>query len=69
MRSESIPTTGYLRISQVLHFLPVGKSTWWAGVRSGRYPKPVKIGERCTAWRAEDITALIQRIAATKDAA
>jgi predicted DNA-binding transcriptional regulator AlpA len=39
--------------------IPVCKSTWWAGVKSGRYPKPVKLGERCTAWRVEDIRALI----------
>ena len=39
--------------------IPVSKSTWWAGVKSGRYPKPVKLGERITAWRAEDIQALI----------
>ena len=22
--------------------LPIKKSTWWAGVKSGRFPKPVK---------------------------
>jgi prophage regulatory protein len=40
--------------------IPVSKSTWWAGVRSGRYPKPVKLGPRITAWRIEDIRALIR---------
>lgn len=39
--------------------IPVSKSTWWAGVKSGKYPQPVKLGERITAWRAEDIQALI----------
>ena len=39
--------------------IPVSKSTWWAGVKSGRYPQPVKLGPRITAWRAEDIEALI----------
>lgn len=43
---------------------PVGKSSWWAGVKDGRYPKPVKLGPRTTAWRVEDIRALIERIAA-----
>ncbi len=38
--------------------IPVSKSTWWAGVRSGRYPAPVKLGPRITAWRKEDIDAL-----------
>ena len=40
--------------------IPVGKSTWWDGVKSGRYPKPVKLGPRITAWRVEDIRALIE---------
>ena len=39
--------------------IPVSKSTWWAGVKSGRYPQPVKLGPRITAWRADDIEALI----------
>lgn len=41
--------------------IPARKSTWWAGIKSGRFPKPVKIGERITAWRVEDIRALIER--------
>jgi hypothetical protein len=39
--------------------IPVRKSCWWNGVRSGRFPKPVKLG-RCTMWRVEDIKALIE---------
>jgi len=33
-----------------------------AGCRSGRFPKPVKLGPRTTAWRAEDIAALVERL-------
>jgi len=41
--------------------IPVKKSCWWAGVASGRFPKPVKIGNgRGTFWRVEDIRALIE---------
>lgn len=54
-----LPETGFLRLSGVLALIPVSKSTWWAGVKSGRFPKPVKLGKRITAWRAEDIRALI----------
>lgn len=54
-----IPETGFIRLSTILKFIPVGKSTWWAGVKSGRFPKPVKLGVRTTAWRAEDIANLI----------
>lgn len=57
--STTLPTTGFLRLPQVLAIVPVSKSAWWKGCRSGRYPKPVKLGPRTTAWRAEDIAALI----------
>jgi predicted DNA-binding transcriptional regulator AlpA len=60
---HALPETGFLRLPQVLSLIPVSKSTWWAGVKSGRYPKPVKLGERITAWRAEDISALIVALA------
>jgi prophage regulatory protein len=56
--------TGYVRLADILAPagpLPIGKSTWWAGVRDGRYPKPIKLGPRITAWRVEDIRALMDR--------
>jgi predicted DNA-binding transcriptional regulator AlpA len=59
-----LPTIGFLRLGSVLAPLgpiPVSKSTWWAGVKSGRFPKPVKLGPRITAWRVEDIRALIEQ--------
>jgi predicted DNA-binding transcriptional regulator AlpA len=40
--------------------IPVSKSTWWQGVKTGRFPAPVKFGPRITVWRAEDIRALIE---------
>lgn len=61
---HELPDTGFLRLPQVLMLVPVSKSSWWAGVREGRYPAAVKIGERCTAWRAEDIRDLIARLGA-----
>lgn len=68
MRNTSLPETGFLRLPEVLKLYPVSRSTWWAGVRAGRFPQPVKIGERCTAWRAEDIRALIESAASAKAA-
>lgn len=59
---NALPETGFLRLSSILAPagpIPVSKSTWWAGVRSGRYPKPVKLGPRITVWRVEDIRTLI----------
>ena len=56
----SLPETGFLRLPAILQIFPIGKSTWWQGVKDGRFPKPVKLGERTTAWRVEDIKALIE---------
>ena len=42
--------------------IPISKSSWWAGVKTGKYPKPIKLGPRTTAWRAKDIQALVERI-------
>jgi prophage regulatory protein len=53
---------GLLRIKQVLQFVPVSKSSWWNGVKSGKFPQPVKLGERTTCWRASDIQALIDGV-------
>ncbi len=55
-----LPEEGFVRLPTVLHHVPVGKSTWWEGVKSGRFPKPVKLGPRITAWRVEDIRTLIR---------
>lgn len=68
MYRNALPETGFLRLPEVLKLYPVSRSTWWAGVRAGRFPQPVKIGERCTAWRAEDIRALIESAASAKAA-
>ena len=71
-----LPETGYLRLPQIVGkpatdtapaipaIFPVCRSTWWAGVKAGRYPQPVKLGERITAWRVEDIRALIEQVSA-----
>lgn len=57
-----IPETGFLRLPQVLSIIPVKKTCWWEGVKAGRFPKPVKLSPRCTAWRAEDIHDLIKSL-------
>ena len=51
----TMPSTGYLRVSQVLKFIPVSKTTWWTGVKTGRFPKAIKLGERITVWDVKDI--------------
>lgn len=64
-----LPETGFVRLSQIVGdpkrgipaLIPIGKSSWWNGVKSGKFPKPIKLGERTTAWRIEDIRALIEQ--------
>lgn len=71
--THQLPETGYLRLYQIIGnpkanppipaLIPVGKSTWWEGVRSGRFPRPVhSLGARITAWRVEDIRGLIGQL-------
>lgn len=60
--SDKIPDNALLRLPQVLALIPISKSAWWAGCKSGRFPKPIKIGPRTTVWKAADIAALLERI-------
>ncbi len=58
---DTLPDEGYVRLKTLIpHIIPVSKSTWWEGVRTGRFPQAVKLGPRTTAWRVEDIRALIR---------
>ena len=64
-----LPETGYVRLRQIIGdasnppLIPVSKSTWWAGVKTGRYPKAIKLSSHITAWRVEDIRNLIEELA------
>ena len=68
---HQLPETGFLRLPQIIGdpravpplpaVVPICRSSWWAGVKSGRYPSPVKLGPRTTAWRVEDIPKLIEQ--------
>lgn len=69
---SKLPETGFLRLPQIIGnskavppippLIPVSKSTWWQGVKEGRYPQPVRtLGARITVWRIEDIRTLIAK--------
>ena len=68
--SNTLPETGFLRIWHIVGnkktntpaLIPVSRTTFLNGVKSGKYPKPVKLGQRTTAWRVEDIRDLIAKI-------
>lgn len=67
-----LPETGLLRASQIVGrkatkrkpalpaLIPVSRATWYDGVRTGRFPQPVRLGGTTVAWRAEDIRELIE---------
>jgi predicted DNA-binding transcriptional regulator AlpA len=67
---DNLPETGFCRLWQIVGdrkknippLIPIGRTTFLNGVKSGIYPKPVKLGERTTAWRVEDIRNLIHSI-------
>ena len=73
--TPALPATGFLRLPQIIGkrptqsdpngipaLVPVSRASWWAGVKTCRYPSPVKLGPNTTAWRVEDIRALIDRL-------
>ena len=64
-----VPTTGFLRLKQVLQFIPVGKTAWYAGIKEGRFPKPIQLSARTAVYRAQDIAALIDKISQGQGAA
>ena len=68
------PTPRLLRLKQIIGdpranppiepIIPISKSSWWNGVRKGKYPKPVKLGENTTVWHEDDIRELINSLKA-----
>ena len=74
LRDVKIPTDGFVRLSQIVGdpkanppisaLLPVGKSSWWAGIKAGRYPKGIKLGPRTTVWSVQAVLDCIQKGAA-----
>ncbi|MEY3759219.1 MAG: hypothetical protein RIR39_710 [Pseudomonadota bacterium] len=70
----TLPELGFLRIWHIIGnakaippipaLIPIGRTSFLNGVKSGKYPKPVKLGERTTAWKVEDIRALISSMGA-----
>lgn len=57
--AHAIPSEGYVRLPSILAVYPVSATTWHNGVKDGRFPKPVKLGARTSAWRVEDIRKLL----------
>ena len=71
MSSEVIASPAYLRVSDITRnprtgntgLIPVSDSTWWAWVKSGRAPAPIKLSAGVTVWRSTDVTAFAESLA------
>jgi predicted DNA-binding transcriptional regulator AlpA len=70
--SNNLPEVAFLKLFQIIGckktnipaLIPVSRTSWLEGCRSGIYPKPVKLGERSIAWRVQDIKEIIQKLSA-----
>jgi prophage regulatory protein len=58
---DVLPKEGFIREALILHFIPISRTAWKNGVRTGLYPQPIKLGRR-NLWKARDIHAVIAAI-------
>jgi prophage regulatory protein len=58
---------GFLRLKHVLALVPVSKSTLWLWVRQGKFPQPLKLGVRCTVWKASAVREFLAQVEAQND--
>jgi prophage regulatory protein len=59
--AQLTPADRLIRLPEVLERIPVSKSSWWEGVKTGRFPAPVKLGPHTTCWRLSEILKLVER--------
>jgi prophage regulatory protein len=65
---NKLPSEGFLRLNQIVGnknchpIIPISKSSWWAGVKKGIYPKPIKLSKRTTVWKISDIRKIIDGV-------
>ncbi len=65
--TTDLPAVGYVRQSQLIPtIVPFSSATLWRRVNSGDFPRPVKLSERVTAWRVEDIRAWMRERSAVQ---
>jgi len=66
VNAEIIKYTALIKLPDVLLLYPVSRSSWYQGIKAGKYPPPVKIGPRSSAWRLSDINKLIEDVGSAK---
>ena len=66
-KNNVLPEEGFVRLPVIINVLGIGKTTWWCGIKEGRYPKPVKLSTNISAWKVQDIRALIAKLGEQND--
>jgi len=55
-----MPSSGYIREKVLLQIIPFSKATLWRKVKSGQFPKQIKLSVRVSGWRTEDVKAWME---------
>lgn len=71
MSSEVIASRVYLRVSEIANnrrtgeagMLPVSAATWWAWVKAGKAPQPIRLSAGVTVWRYADVVSFAESLA------
>ena len=63
-QQPDLPSEGFVRLPVVLRVMGIGRTSWWEGIRKGKYPKPAKFGAKTACWHVDDLRALIARLKA-----
>lgn len=58
--ATTLPTEGFVRVPQILQVLPISRSGFWAKVKNGEFPAPVKLSPRVTAWPVGAVRAYLE---------
>lgn len=65
IESQTNTSLGFIRLNEVLKLIPVSRSTWWNGCKTGQFPKPFKLAPRITAWKVSDIQLCMEQFKPT----
>ncbi|HEX7689706.1 MAG TPA: AlpA family phage regulatory protein [Burkholderiaceae bacterium] len=63
-----LPSEGFIDEEVFCALLTVKRSTFWQGIKDGRYPKPVKVSARKNGWPVAKVRALFASLAGQADA-
>ena len=66
--SVAFPSVGFVRLKQIIGdpkrnipgLVPVAASTWWKWVAEKKAPEPIRLSEKVTVWKVEEILKFIE---------